>query len=303
MKTRLFCLVLLIVGFSYGCRSKNVSSSGIINIDGIELSYTTEGTGRQCLIYGIPQYQMKAFSSTFKSHFQCIFIDCRFNDTSALVDTLSPFTIEAAVEEIEAIREALKLNKFILVGHSVLGIVVLEYTQHYPQYLSHVIAIGTMPEISKDQSILASNFWNDSASVKRKEWLNRNWVKLTKDSLSKLDPADAFIARVIANAPRRSFDSTFNEGRLLAGQKYNIPVLNQLFGQDFYLLKDSIEIKPPVFLAMGKYDYGCPYFDWYKHLDMFNDITFQLFDYSGHVPHAEEADKFDSLVIGWIEKK
>jgi len=54
---------------------------------------------------------------------------------------------------------------------------------------------------------------------------------------------------------------------------------------------------------MGKYDYACPYFDWYKYLDMFNNITFQLFDYSGHVPHAEEVDIFDSLVIDWIEKK
>jgi hypothetical protein len=36
---------------------------------------------------------------------------------------------------------------------------------------------------------------------------------------------------------------------------------------------------------------------------MFNDITFQLFDYSGHVPQVEEADKFDSLVFNWIEKK
>jgi len=54
---------------------------------------------------------------------------------------------------------------------------------------------------------------------------------------------------------------------------------------------------------MGKCDFGCPYFDWEKHLKMFNDITFQLFDYSGHVPQTEENDKFDSLVINWIEEK
>ena len=112
MRPLLIYLGLLIVGFLYGCRSKNVDSSRIININGIKLSYTTQGTGKQCLVYGIPQYQMKAFSSTFKSHFQCIFIDSRFNDTSALADTLTPFTIEAAVEEIEAIREALKRVKY-----------------------------------------------------------------------------------------------------------------------------------------------------------------------------------------------
>jgi len=129
MKTRLIFMVLLIVCLLYGCQSKNVSSSGVIKIDSIELSYVTEGTGLPCLFYGIPQYQNKSFSSNFKSHFQCTFVDARCNDTSALADTLSPFTIDAAVEEIEAIRKALNMPKFILVGHSILGIIVLEYAQ------------------------------------------------------------------------------------------------------------------------------------------------------------------------------
>ena len=56
-------------------------------------------------------------------------------------------------------------------------------------------------------------------------------------------------------------------------------------------------------LAMGKYDFGCPYSAWERYLTNFNDITFQVFDYSGHVPQTEEADKFDSLVLNWIERK
>lgn len=54
---------------------------------------------------------------------------------------------------------------------------------------------------------------------------------------------------------------------------------------------------------MGKYDFGCPYSAWERYLTNFNDITFQVFDYSGHVPQTEEADKFDSLVLNWIERK
>jgi pimeloyl-ACP methyl ester carboxylesterase len=128
-------------------------------------------------------------------------------------------------------------------------------------------------------------------------------VILTKDSLSKLLSSDAYIASVVANAPKRWYDSTYNEHQLLSGVPYNVPVLNQLFAQDFFLFSNSVKIKPPVFMAMGRYDYGCPYFDWEKHLGMFNDITYHLFEYSGHNPHTEEAQKFDSLVIEWINRK
>jgi len=303
MKTRLIISVLLFICFSYGCQSKKVSSSGVINVNGVALSYLTEGTGQPCLFYGIRLYHAKSFSANFRSHFQCTFIDCRFNVPSAVADTINPFNINSAVEEIESIRKALNLPKFILVGHSIFGLIVLEYAQQYPQHISHVIAIGTIPEISQNRTIHANNYWNDSASTERKELFKNNWVILTKDSLSKLSPSDAYIASVVANAPKRWYDSTYNEHQLLSGVPYNVPVLNQLFAQDFFLFSDSVKIKPPVFLAMGKYDYGCPYFAWERHLGMFNDITFQLFNYSGHNPHTEEAAKFDSLVINWIKKK
>jgi len=303
MKTRIFFLVMLIVSFSCGRQSKKVSHSGVINVNGVELSYVTEGTGQPCLFYGILQYHTKSFSSNFKSHFQCTFIDCRFNIPSAIADTLNPFNIKAAVEEIEAIRKALNLPKFVLVGHSIFGLITLDYAKQYPNNVSHVIAIGTFPEISQNRTIRANNYWNDSASTERKELFKNNWAKLTKDSLSKLSSSDAFIASVVANAPKRWYDATYNEGQLLSGVTYNVPVFNQLTVQDFFLFADSIKIKPSVFLAMGKYDYGCPYFDWEKHLGMFNDITYNLFEYSGHNPNTEEASKFDSLVIEWIDKK
>ncbi|MBN1618456.1 alpha/beta hydrolase [Candidatus Dojkabacteria bacterium] len=303
MKTKLIILVMLVVCFSCGYQSKKVSSSGIINVNGVELSYVTEGTGQPCLFYAIPQYSQKSFSNNFKSQFQCTFVDSKFNNITAVADTLSPFTIDAAVEEIEAIRKALNMPKFILIGHSILGIIVLDYAKQYPQNISHVIAIGTMPEISKDQNKLAADYWNNDASAERKEIYSNNLKIIKKDSLAKLSPSNRFIASIIRQAPRRWYDSTYNESHLLVGQNYNMPILNQLSAQDFFLFSDSVKIKPPVFLAMGKYDFACPYPAWEKYLGMFDDITFQLFNYSGHNPHTEEAAKFDSLVIDWIEKK
>lgn len=295
------CLCILII--IDGCKSKNARSAGVIKIDNIELPYIIEGTGQPCLFYGMSLYQTKSFSPNFRSHFQCIFVDSRFNVLNAIVDTLSPFTIDAAVDEIETIRKELNMPQFVLVGHSVIGLIALEYAKRYPNNVSHVIAIGTMPAVSNDWTISAEDYWNKNASSKRKELLESNLKRLNSDSLAKLAPSDAFISMIVANAPKRWYDSVYNEGLLLSGVPYNIPILNQLFSQDFFLFKDSSVIKPPVFLAMGKYDFDCPYIDWEKFLPMFNDINFQVFDYSGHDPQTEEADKFDSLVIKWIEKK
>jgi proline iminopeptidase len=295
------CLGVLF--FLNGCKSKNVNSSGLLKIDGVELPYITEGTGLPCLIYGIRQYHSKTFSSNFKSRFRCTIVDSRFVVPSAIADSLSPFTVEAAVKEIEAIRMALNMPKFVLVGHSILGIITLEYAKRYPDNVLSLIEIGTLPELSKDQTKLSEDYWEKNASVKRKELHVSNWMKLTQDSLKKMLPSNAFIASVVADAPQRWYDSVYNESQLLSGVQYNMPILNQLASQDFYIFNDSTKIKPPVFLAMGKYDFGCPYTAWERYLPMFNDITFQLFNHSGHVPQTEEAAKFDSLVFSWIDKK
>jgi proline iminopeptidase len=294
---------LIIIMVSIQCRHQISTISGSIKISGIDYPYLIEGTGTPCLVYGINSYYTKAFSANFRRSLKCYFVDSRFVIPSAPVDTVHPFTIDEAVNEIESIRKALKLDKMVLVGHSILGLVVLEYGHRYPEHVSHILAIGTLPEISKNQTKITAEYWNEFASPERKERAVNIQKTLNRDSLATLSPSEKFIAGVVAVAPKRWYNASYDENLLLSGIQYNVPILNQLMGQEFYLFKDSTKIQPPVFLALGKFDFACPPVAWEKYLHLFKDVKYQVFEFSGHDPMVEEPEKFDSLVLKWIGER
>jgi proline iminopeptidase len=58
----------------------------------------------------------------------------------AIIDSL---TIDSLIEQIDAARQALELDKIGLFGHSSLGTLALAYAAKYPQHTSFVLTIGT----------------------------------------------------------------------------------------------------------------------------------------------------------------
>jgi len=71
-------------------------------------------------------------------------------------DDLSLWTLERYTEEVEAVRAGLKIDNFVLYGHSWGGILALEYALKYPQHLRGVV-VSNMSAGMK--SYLARTAW------------------------------------------------------------------------------------------------------------------------------------------------
>ena len=93
-----------------------VPDSGAVPMPGWSATYVTEGTGRPCIVLSLRNYHPRSFSSRFKSQLRCTFLDVRFTAPEAVVDAKSPYTLDAAVEDLEAARKALGLSRFVLRG-------------------------------------------------------------------------------------------------------------------------------------------------------------------------------------------
>lgn len=61
---------------------------------------------------------------------------------------------------------------------------------------------------------------------------------------------------------------------------------------DYDIVKAVKNIKCPVFLALGRYDYFNPPHLWEKYRKYFLDITIRIFEKSGHTPQLEEKREF-----------
>ncbi len=76
-------------------------------------------------------------------HNRLVFIDERGSGRSEKLEDVSKYTVEAMVEDVEAVRIALGLGKINLLGHSYGGVVAQAYAFAYQANLAHLVLCST----------------------------------------------------------------------------------------------------------------------------------------------------------------
>jgi len=308
-RRRLLSLVfaLLAVG---ACRTSPARSApstaderGTVKVAGFDVPYVIEGTGRPCIVYSLLEYHRRAFSDRFKHELRCAFVQARFAIPGAPADPAHPFTVDAAVEDLEAVRSALGMSRFVLVGHSIQGTVALAYALRYPQHVSHVISIGSLPEVTEAFEVATGTYWDREATPERKAIDAEKRAALTKEVLATMTPSEAVVADIVADGAKRWYEPRFDERPLLSRDTFNAAVATQLFSSEYRLFRADEQVQPPTLLAVGRFDFVCPYTAWEPHRARFRDLTFVLFGRSGHTPQVEEAAAFDARVAAWLDRR
>lgn len=112
---------------------------GVIEIDRFKLGYKIEGYGKPALVIGSSIYYPRTFSEKLRENLQLIFVDHRGFANGPEIDC-STLTIDTIIEDIESIRKDLKLDNFVIIGHSGHAYMALEYAKKYP--CEALISIG-----------------------------------------------------------------------------------------------------------------------------------------------------------------
>jgi proline iminopeptidase len=72
-----------------------------------------------------------------------VFIDERGSGKSERLEDAASYTVEAMVEDVEAVRKALRLGTINLLGHSYGGVLAQAYAFKYPSNLAHLLLCST----------------------------------------------------------------------------------------------------------------------------------------------------------------
>jgi proline iminopeptidase len=294
--------LILLLSLGYGLEQNE--TSGIINVQGAKLHYIIQGTGTPCVVLGLPTIYIRIFSQKLRASFKFIFLSLRHDAQSENSMELGKITLDTYVDDINQARLTLGLDKIVVLGHSGHGMMALEYAHKYPQNTSHVIMMGTPPFMNQAFYKAGDEFWKNQASDERKMILKQNREKLTKDALSKMTPNGRFIKSVLANVPMAFYDPKYDFSWGFESYEYNIDVLNRVWGEvltTYDVAKVLGQIATPVFLALGKSDYGVPYILWDNLKDKFPNLSYNLFEKSGHYPMLEEQPLFDRKLVDWIK--
>lgn len=252
------------------------------------------------LIHGGPGADHTSFKPTFSplsKRMQLVYFDHRGQGRSQRGDP-STYTLDNNVEDMEALRQYLGLGKIVVIGASYGGMVALTYASRYPENVSHLIAIVTVPDYrfldrakqilaekgNEEQKAIAQHLWD--GSFRDEEHLREYFQVMGSMYSLTFDP----------NSPKNSWKRAI----------LSPDAINQAFGGFLrtYDVRDQLhKIMAPTLVIGAKHDWICaPEFS-EEIAELIPNADLRIFENSGHGVRADEPEALLDAIAGFIVYK
>ncbi len=279
------------------------SETGNISAGESRLRYRIEGTGPPAIVIGSAIYLPRAFSENLRQHLRLVFLDHRGYAPSPGPMDASEFAPDKQLDDIEQARRELGLGRIAVIGHSIHSFMALEYAKKFSENVSHVVMIGSPVFNAASDQAARDQYWQEFASPERRALMEENLRRLPNEQLAQLPPGQRFIRSYIRSGPRTWYDPLFDASALWEGVESNDDYMRAPGFRDIDITQGLDTFDRPVFLAQGRYDFRvAPPSSWDLIRPKFRDLTFRVFERSGHWPHYEEAALFDAELLRWMEE-
>ena len=109
-----------------------------VSVKGAELFYSTRGSGPSCLVLsaiGTEPYK-RLTPPQLSDRLRLVYVDVRGSGRSTGDPT--DLTFEVLAADLEAIRVDLGVDRIAVLGHSILGVLAIEYGRRRPASVSRV---------------------------------------------------------------------------------------------------------------------------------------------------------------------
>ncbi|MEZ4479538.1 MAG: alpha/beta hydrolase [Dehalococcoidia bacterium] len=125
-----------------------------VTVSGISLHYQEWGDPAAPPIimlhgFGVSGHMFDEFAGRLADRYHLIALDQRGHGDSAWSDE-GDYSREAFVRDLEGFREALGIERFILIGHSMGGLNSVSYTASYPSRVSALVLVDVGPEAARE---------------------------------------------------------------------------------------------------------------------------------------------------------
>lgn len=247
---------------------------------------------------GVDHSSFKPWLSPLADYMQLVYVDHRGNGRSAR-GPIESYTLDNNVDDLDALREYLGLEKINVLGWSYGGFVSLTYAIRYPDRVSHLIALATSPCF--DETIRrAKEIAAERATPEQAKHLPDLWAgKVASDDAMRESLKDLGPLYTAWNKP----GDPRAEGEAGLRPILSHDALNYGFGaclHDYDVRADLGRITAPTLVLGAKYD-------WITPLDQSEIIAqgipnsrLEVFEYSGHHLALEEPDKFFRKVRAFL---
>jgi proline iminopeptidase len=278
-----------------------VADSGTAERDGFKLEWVREGSGIPMVVVGSQQYYRRAFPAALRDNFEIVFCDSRqWAETPRGFD-ITTITRSTIADDVEAIRQVTGLDRPIVAGHSQHGAMAFVYAHHYPDRVRGVLAVAAMPPAGSEEGLEpARAFIGRDASGERLAAHRRDQQAGPVHQV--VESSQELIDNYLSDRALNWYDFNFDGAWLWEGVEVNVPVMAHITGAPEALGGyQAGPLTAPVFLVLGRYDYGVPFYFWERPKKDVANLRYKLYDRSGHTPPLEQPDEFVADVMEWVK--
>ena len=272
--------------------------------DGATLRYTTTGAGPPIVVLsggpGFSSDYVRPIAERLGSRYRGVLLDQRGTGLSTLtVYDRSTVTLAKYVEDLDELRQALRLERLTLVGHSWGGMLAMAYAARHPERVRALLLIGPggpTLEFMRNFSLGIEARLTDEDRRERAYWENQERVKANRRR--------AEVKQVMAVMPAYFHDR--EKARVFVAGVRDDDYDNRVFE----LMMDDLEatgydlrpglrgVRIPTLVIQGVQD---PIATAEIVRDAVPGSRLELIDECGHFPWLEQPEKFYALLMGFLE--
>jgi proline iminopeptidase len=119
-------------------------SGWVAGPDGVRLYYEKIGSGSPTIIVPGRLFLSRELAPLGERH-TVILYDMRNRGRSSRVEDGGLLTIQKDVEDLEAVRRHFRVDRFVPVGYSYLGLMVVLYAMRHPDRVERLVQLGPVP--------------------------------------------------------------------------------------------------------------------------------------------------------------
>ena len=288
---------------------KATSSQGQITVQGYKLFYKSFGEpvkGTVLCLHGGPgatHDYILPLADMAEAGYRVVFYDQLGCGNSEVPKNITLFTVEYAVEEVEAVRKTLGLGKVNLVGSSWGGMLTLAYALKYQKNLKSIVTIGglaNVPLTTTEMERMKNQLPQETLAIMKKYEDEGDF-----ENPENQKAVQVFYNRHLCRLPewpaemRYSFEHISKPVYLTMNGPNEFTIIGNIRYWD--ATSQLHKIKVPALVMGGRYDEVSPRVARSIHREIKGSklVTFQR---SSHVPFWEEREKFMQVLRSFLDK-
>ncbi|MEU9125184.1 alpha/beta hydrolase [Streptomyces sp. NPDC048506] len=272
--------------------------------DGTELAYHVSGTGPPvvCLPGGPTDSAYLGDLGGLSTHHQLIRLDLRGTGRSAIPKDAASYRCDRLIDDVEALREHLGLERMDLLAHCAGANLATRYVDRHPERVSKLALIT--PSVNAVGLTITGDLRRETARLRRDE----PWFPVAFTALETIlaGRATGDCWQAIAPFSYGRWDGAAQVHQAAGDEQMNMQIV-AAFGAQGAFDPDTTRtalahFTPPVLLLAGEVDLGAPPRTMAEFAALFPHAELVVQAGTGHYPWLDDADRFVATTAAFLRQ-